>query len=801
VEHRLIQGGEIYLPFARSCVAKLKKLGLPYADQSYEVDGASIKVRIEPGHEYIRINGGTPPYVPMDSGVVVFGYPAIGWKGRDDPGALVDTAKVTAYTASFVTTPGSGVVRTKPGTTSDGQFAGFLYYAKSVFKGKINYDPDMAQWFPTIAGPIPANCLSPKWEKVTDQFGVTIKRPLGAVHIVDDYADPDLITKKLYMLSCPASVFTGRTRLYVQAMYGTPIREYKSLKSGGERASTRQNTPITGMITAHAAPSLKVRAYVAPDDYKVVDGKTTAELNTYPDVNLTTSSGVYLDVLTGKHYLINIAGMSTETTLVTYPLVSSRGCEAYRKYLVTSGPLVQEVMLSETDRENLEAYILAWSLPDVKNAYSGASLDGSGNYSMGYGWHWNWDGTRADIVINETKDYGGVAPHGRMLSTHYGLEIIVQWDEVQRVDPSLYVRTPTAEWAVERAWFPIMEPNYTPSVNFLEKITGQRTTWLDSTAPFYAFYVKNQLNVCTITNETKVYPGIRTMSPYFASSLTPGANDINYVTYPEDYSFLSEMFSSPSYRSTTFHVGGNSSGELILSRAVTGRECRAHCTNLNIEAGPRWNAEPYWTGSFTYGDRNGSTTITVEEQSIYENGWFTLWSWYREYWDTTTYVSSEAEVVVPFFDSQAVYLDYRTTTTVVNSAKNKRANQSSTSFYAGWLSRTYYTPYSTGVRMGPYDSLTAGSMPPFNDDIVTDVDMPDDVTTTDTKALICIAGKINHGAIASGFGLAHDNLSDYVECQLDTRSGTATTEPTVASQLTNTYVGVDAWFASTVGWV
>jgi len=58
MEHRLILGGDEYLPFARSCITKLKKLGLPYADQSYEVGGASIKVRIEPGHEYIRIDGG-----------------------------------------------------------------------------------------------------------------------------------------------------------------------------------------------------------------------------------------------------------------------------------------------------------------------------------------------------------------------------------------------------------------------------------------------------------------------------------------------------------------------------------------------------------------------------------------------------------------------------------------------------------------------------------------------------------------------------------------------------------------------
>ena len=69
MEHRLIQGGEQFLPLARSCVAKLKKLGAPYANQSFEVDGASIKVRIEPGHEYIRIEGGACTLL-MDSGLV-----------------------------------------------------------------------------------------------------------------------------------------------------------------------------------------------------------------------------------------------------------------------------------------------------------------------------------------------------------------------------------------------------------------------------------------------------------------------------------------------------------------------------------------------------------------------------------------------------------------------------------------------------------------------------------------------------------------------------------------------------------
>ncbi len=69
MEHLLVTGGNEYLPFARSAITKLKKLGLPYADQSFDVNGASIKVRIEPGHEYIRIEGG----IKILSGVIKVG--------------------------------------------------------------------------------------------------------------------------------------------------------------------------------------------------------------------------------------------------------------------------------------------------------------------------------------------------------------------------------------------------------------------------------------------------------------------------------------------------------------------------------------------------------------------------------------------------------------------------------------------------------------------------------------------------------------------------------------------------------
>lgn len=48
------------MPFARSRVKVLRGLGLPYADQSFSIGGVTVRVRIEPGHEYIHIEGGDP---------------------------------------------------------------------------------------------------------------------------------------------------------------------------------------------------------------------------------------------------------------------------------------------------------------------------------------------------------------------------------------------------------------------------------------------------------------------------------------------------------------------------------------------------------------------------------------------------------------------------------------------------------------------------------------------------------------------------------------------------------------------
>ena len=59
MEHRVINGGKTWLPFARSRVKALRATGLPNASQSFVMpDGAQVRVSVSPGDDFIRLDGG-----------------------------------------------------------------------------------------------------------------------------------------------------------------------------------------------------------------------------------------------------------------------------------------------------------------------------------------------------------------------------------------------------------------------------------------------------------------------------------------------------------------------------------------------------------------------------------------------------------------------------------------------------------------------------------------------------------------------------------------------------------------------
>ena len=81
MEHKLITGGEEYLPFARSRIKALRATGLAYASQQFDIDGTSVKVRITPGQEYIALDGGLVLLGTIEGGRYVVRGKVSGSKG------------------------------------------------------------------------------------------------------------------------------------------------------------------------------------------------------------------------------------------------------------------------------------------------------------------------------------------------------------------------------------------------------------------------------------------------------------------------------------------------------------------------------------------------------------------------------------------------------------------------------------------------------------------------------------------------------------------------------------------------
>lgn len=477
MEHKIVLGGEIYLPFARSCVAKLKKLGMPYADQSYEIDGVSIKVRIEPGHEYIRIEGGSDA-LKMDSGIVDVGMTASTIPARYLAGTLIKPASVLFYDSLF-TTESTSPWWLNPGTTSDGQLSGELTTGTRI-SGKIRKD-GVAKSFS------PRNSM----------------QGTPAV-LLPDAADEALVLKKKAADLCPPSMFTGRARLYAQALMGQYLYDSK-LVDGAERS----NSPPELVLSA--PPQLKLSLYKDPDSARAKAfydaneaSKAVATAQGYglvfPDpynVTLNINSGVYLDQATGKHWLIN----PTLGRVVIYPLVPSAGGMKARKHLKSNSKLNLE------DREHLEAYILATCRPHVE-LQTVLTVGDVNPYSCGYGWHWNWSGTTADMV-QSLFDHD--LDNGTSIATHHRLTVAattgadgetLTWAAATSV-------IETSKWAVLTSLCCFTHPNWADRYTGFEsdhvpvymsekgpfKFTGPVPP---CNTPIYAFYKKDTLVVARI---------------------------------------------------------------------------------------------------------------------------------------------------------------------------------------------------------------------------------------------------------------------------------------------------------------
>ena len=746
MEHRLITGeGSQWLPFARSCIIKLKRLGLPYANQSFEIDGASIKVRVEPGHEYIRIEGSYGE-LAMDSGVVDLINVGVNSPNRCAPGVLYQSAQTAAYKSAFTKPVNGG--KTNPSNSTAGQFLGYLKASTAKVRGTVF---DKAYSFYPQQKLISAPGVDPElW---------------GA-----DPEDPAVWEKKYAVNKCPASMFTGKCRLYAQAIYGRPLYKRNPLDAdGNESGATVGGPDIPGVLDGNGRPYIRLTAYSK-------EGQPSPGT-----VDIWTSSGVHLHSETGRHFLLNPSGGK----LYIYPLISTKTGESIRPLIRASSSL------SAADKERCEAYILAYSLPDMTKVVVVDNVVplSINTWSLGYGWHWNWSGTKATLtsfVIEGIDTYGQIGTPGYTIlnkSSRYELSatITVTEDKTFTAAASMATIENNVYWYVQRGYACIAEPNW-QSGGMVKSTDRFNRVFYDADAPIYSFYKRDTLQVVRVMIETNPV-----LPPDPPTSYSPPQFN-NGRTF--SYSGGTSSFDRPVFDilKVSFSCGGTtvkySAGSGASVDVVQGGK-----TSLGAVTGGNFKDPPYdpIEVPLIYGPEGTIiSTVVVPTSSTTRLG--VAYGWSYQYTIELNNIDTIGSImaVAPIFDAEAIFLYQRQESTTTWSRKITK--------YTG---QGGYFGMNAGIMFQGW--ANAGTTTINSSTILSETSGQDDVANE--SATLVYSG----GTTPARADLLKIGLADYGDdsCPLGANVFTGASTNVVVSVYINNSVGTDRTGEplGMVGWV
>lgn len=453
----------------------------------------------------------TVPAIFMDNGIVrlddadLYGAGLLWW-----------TDPVETYNAAFTKAVKGGLFFSNPTGENDDQLSGMVgIFAGPSFRGQVPPDGHQARSFKPLL----------------------IPDPLNPGEMIPDPEDGGLMVKSQMARDVPPSVFTGRARLYAQAMYGAWRRA-----SGGPA--------LPQAVTGNYRPP-----YLNLPHYRGGGDETD-----YPSMlPLNTNSGVFLDSLTGRHWLIAPPNMSD--TVSFYPLVSDPIGEGLRKYLradSTAG-------LSTEGKRKLEAYLLSTARPDRANVQHVEVPAFGEALSLNYGWHFNWSGTEATIVVNTLFSQGMTAGGEAFAysSVVWTLAISVEHDEdeVATFDATL-TEGAASEWTAPRSVVCIAEPGFLTGNQF--KVLPEVTTPFEfGGVPFYAFYEQDSLKICRIT--ASFNPGVA--GGFNGSEWAYGTTFFEVPTIGSDSGFGERTSGIPEHWSYTIEVDGTDYGPVTTNYA------------------------------------------------------------------------------------------------------------------------------------------------------------------------------------------------------------------------------------------
>ena len=434
----------------------------------------------------------------------------------------------------------------------------------------------------------------------------------------------DYTGKKVVAFRVPSSIFTGRTRLYAQSLYGG-INKTIKLSVGGV-----------------GRPALSITTQ-AQEDANI------------PAITIGTGTGLYYDKADHSHWLIF---PSTESAYIIR-LKTNFCAERLRNKLA-------DTALSADELERIEVYILSHSIPDLNYPAQEVFYDPTPSESMGYSWHWNWDGNTCDLVdvvekLVEPGIYGFESTHYRLAFTraHDG-----HFEVVRTIEggPSL--------WSVPKNINVIAYPDWISGTLIKAGNLPSGVSTHSQNGLVYCFYAKNELKLVTYSGTFTNHASSRTSSPEyfgglewtsplglilnaFESGTTSGNNawDGMTHTFACDGATVGGANGVNLGDSVEANWAGRTVGELIGTYEVSGvvdpiRFGVPTFSTTNDGAGTPAIAPgtKMWPSSFA----------PVPGSYVYTYATYDGYTFQRE--DFTEIKGAFSLVVIPFMDAQAVYM-------------------------------------------------------------------------------------------------------------------------------------------------
>lgn len=549
-------------------------------------------------------------------------------------------------------------------------------------------------------------------------------------------------TRKRASVQCPVSIFTGKTRLYVQALYGR-----------------HKATSNIEYVDSLGTPSLNIKAR-----------------DSGSDIAIDTNCGIYLDPSTAEHWLISVG-----TSLAVIYKLSALACAEKLR------PKLLDASISIQNKERIEAYILAHSAP-LSSSAQALSIPSRNPISMGYGWHFNWSGTACDIVINTYVDRatGGYENE----STHYRLNF-TNSSGVWSVAPTT-VEGPL-RWGNPKHSHVILSPLWAGFV--LEKLGVSAAGYGYGNAPFYAFYNKDALRVCRYSSvSTSVAKGATRTPSYYnpGTYQSLGSDAVDYRTFNSwtgTQTTLSCGGTNISYRngshteSSYTHTSPSPIGGFTTSSGWTYAPITAWEEDLNTgrpsAIGLQTVVDP-WEGTISVFDGSASGYTTTHHvytspspyQSAYQTQSYSA-TWSTESFNSYVVESTEFIGVIPFYDAEAFYFlgTHSTEKTEIGNRQNKSGGAFFGAFGAGDGYASLPYQFINYYERFCDDSTVTAALVPFTRNVP--------LTINTTSKLICNAGVFD-GVSFPATGQCFDPASDIVDADYATYSsahGTAVYAP------------------------